>query len=212
MDSISGLIVLFIIIGLIEKFAKKPKANRNAAAGGQQNVQRKPAKPLAFEDMDDADEEPGELQTPVVLTTIPAPSAVQSAAAVQTLVPEPLARTVFERAPLESEKTEEKLSLIEQSVKAAGKGKRRKKAVLQSGESVTDENGCIGGSLGAHAEEGETHAEHAEHVMKRDEALAAEASVARQAAALRAASVSELRRAVVLAEILDKPVSLRRRA
>lgn len=73
------------------------------------------------------------------------------------------------------------------------------------GESAQDANGCIGGSLGAHEEEGESHAEHARHLARADR------DEESQAPATRRISRSDLRRAVITKEILDRPVSMRNR-
>lgn len=82
---------------------------------------------------------------------------------------------------------------------------------LPSGESAVDAEGCVGGSLGAHREEGESRAEHRLHERRREAALAAECAASRRAAAVRQANVDQLRQAVVMSEILDKPKALRRR-
>lgn len=82
---------------------------------------------------------------------------------------------------------------------------------LPSGESAVDAEGCVGGSLGAHREEGERRAEHRLHERRREAALAAECAASRRAAAVRQANVDQLRQAVVMSEILDKPKALRRR-
>ena len=82
---------------------------------------------------------------------------------------------------------------------------------LPSGESAVDAEGCVGGSLGAHREEGERRAEHRLHERRREAALAAECVASRRAAAVRQANVDQLRQAVVMSEILDKPKALRRR-
>ena len=81
----------------------------------------------------------------------------------------------------------------------------RAQTTLAQGESVRDADGCIGGSLGAHEEEGESHAEHAHHLARaerEDEAAKPQS---------RRPTRSDLRRAVVMKEILDSPVSMRRR-
>lgn len=82
---------------------------------------------------------------------------------------------------------------------------------LPSGESAVDAEGCVGGSLGAHREEGESRAEHRLHERRREAALAAECAASRRAAAVRQANVDQLRQAVVMSEILDRPKALRRR-
>ena len=81
----------------------------------------------------------------------------------------------------------------------------RAQTTLAQGESARDADGCIGGSLGAHEEEGESHAEHAHHLARaerEDEAAKPQS---------RRPTRSDLRRAVVMKEILDSPVSMRRR-
>lgn len=81
-------------------------------------------------------------------------------------------------------------------------------ARMQSGESVTDADGCVGGSLGAHSEEGESRAEHAVHELRRSASVAEETATV---ATARRIDVKQLRQAVVMSEILDKPKALRRR-
>ncbi len=82
---------------------------------------------------------------------------------------------------------------------------------LAAGMSRADANGCLGGSLSGHSEEGESRTEHAEHLRKAD---AQERAILRgeaRALRLRTAARTELRRAVVWSEILDRPKALRRR-
>lgn len=82
---------------------------------------------------------------------------------------------------------------------------------LVSGMSRADADGCLGGSLSGHSEEGESRAEHARHLREAD---AQQREVLREEArdlSMRQAARSELRRAVVWSEILDKPKALRRR-
>ena len=137
----------------------------------------------------------------VKVVTKPA-KAVTTAPAAATI--ESLAKTAMQNDTVRSAVAAFKefaAELTEESPKAA-------KPVPQ-GASFTDEQGCIGGSMHEHVEEGETHAEHAAH-MKRAAAPAPEA--VQPAASLRGTSASDLRRAVIMSEILDKPVSLRKRA
>ena len=73
-----------------------------------------------------------------------------------------------------------------------------------------DEEGCVGGSMAHTHEEGESHAEHERHMkaaMRREteESLAAQAALE-----LSEMNIHRLRRAVVVAEILDRPKALRR--
>lgn len=84
------------------------------------------------------------------------------------------------------------------------------------GDSVLDAEGCVGGSLGEHIEEGERFLEHASHLRRADAKSAPAKAVQsrRQDAPVRrldSVNIDEMRRAVVMAEILDKPKALRRR-
>lgn len=63
-----------------------------------------------------------------------------------------------------------------------------------------------GGSLGGESTEGESREEHARHEQRRAASIAAET----KPAVSRRIGVSDLRRAVVMSEILDKPKALRR--
>ncbi len=80
------------------------------------------------------------------------------------------------------------------------------------GTGHADDEGCVGGSMAHTHEEGESHAEHERH-MKAATRREAEESLAAQAAQeISEMNVHRLRRAVVVAEILDRPKALRRRA
>lgn len=77
------------------------------------------------------------------------------------------------------------------------------------GASLMDDEGCVGGSM-AHAHtEGETHAEHRRHVEALHRREAEETRAAQAAVDLAAMNVQRMRQAVIMAEILDKPVALR---
>lgn len=93
--------------------------------------------------------------------------------------------------------------------KAASTKAKRKKRKTNSGESPVDEHGCIGGSMPVHQAEGESLAEHAKHEENRRQNLRENAPAVR-VENLRPSN-QELRRAIVMAEVLDKPVSLRGR-
>ena len=82
---------------------------------------------------------------------------------------------------------------------------------LTTGMSRADAEGCLGGSLSGHSEEGESRAEHAEHLRKVDAQERAILRGEERALHMRTAARTELRRAVVWSEILDKPKALRRR-
>ena len=82
---------------------------------------------------------------------------------------------------------------------------------LTTGMSRADAEGCLGGSLSGHSEEGESRAEHAEHLRKADAQERAILRGEERALHMRTAARTELRRAVVWSEILDRPKALRRR-
>lgn len=85
------------------------------------------------------------------------------------------------------------------------------RAPLAAGMSRADAEGCLGGSLSGHPEEGESRAEHAEHLRKADAQERAILRGEERALHMRTAARTELRRAVVWSEILDRPKALRRR-
>lgn len=82
---------------------------------------------------------------------------------------------------------------------------------LATGMSRADADGCLGGSLSGHSEEGESSAEHAEHLRRVDAQERAILRGEERALHMRTAARTELRRAVVWSEILDRPKALRRR-
>ena len=123
-------------------------------------------------------------------------------------------RAEAQPAPVDFAAARRKLrTKAKQANKAAGSAPARVVRLdgLPSGESAVDAEGCVGGSLGAHREEGESRAEHRLHERRREAALAAECAASRRAAAVRQANVDQLRQAVVMSEILDKPKALRQR-
>ncbi len=108
-------------------------------------------------------------------------------------------------------KTVREPTAIETELKQAAplKAKRKKKNPA-SGESPVDAHGCIGGSMPVHSAEGESLAEHAQHELERRQHLQQNAPAV-AVESLRRPSQQELRRAIVMSEVLDKPVSLRGR-
>lgn len=108
-------------------------------------------------------------------------------------------------------KTVREPTAIETELKQAAplKAKRKKKNPA-SGESPVDAHGCIGGSMPVHSAEGESLAEHAQHELERRQHLQQNAPVI-AVESLRRPSQQELRRAIVMSEVLDKPVSLKGR-
>ena len=191
MESIFGLIVfaLIFIVGAAEKAGKKKKSdaitNAERPMPSKADALRRQAseavKAVSAEAMKSLKEEIG----------FGVPEAAPAA-----------------KPAASNDKPAEQLSLIEAFMQKQA-AKNEAHGSIPMGDSVTDADGCIGGSLGEHREEGESRAEHAEHVARRDAALAAEHSIAAEAAKLRNANRDELRRAVVMAEILGKPKALR---
>lgn len=80
------------------------------------------------------------------------------------------------------------------------------------GDSLLDEEGCVGGSLEHTHDEGESRAEHARHMEASQHREAEETRAAQSALELSQMNLRRLRQAVVMAEILDRPKALRRRA
>jgi len=78
-----------------------------------------------------------------------------------------------------------------------------------SGQSPVDDHGCIGGSMPDHEAEGETLAEHAGHERERQQRIAEETAL--RAEDLHKPTARDLRRAVIMSEILDKPLAFRGR-
>lgn len=180
MGPIPAIIVLIVIFSLIEKFSKAAKRNRNADEPPQRPIQRMPSRPAP--------------PKPDPAVTTPSPAVK---------VPlDKVADAAQEVALLKSLARPHPTAAAKPTVSA-------KPAVrMPSGESFTDADGCVGGSLGAHNEEGESRAEHAVHELRRSASMAAEAETT---AVVRRIDVKQLRQAVVMAEILDKPKALRAR-
>ena len=79
------------------------------------------------------------------------------------------------------------------------------------GQSHTDGEGCVGGSLPHVHTEGESHEEHRRHELERELREAEESIAAQTARDMAAMNVHRLRQAVIMSEILDRPVALTRR-
>lgn len=103
---------------------------------------------------------------------------------------------------IESDLVEPKVDIACDLVEPTAAPVQAKLSAVQ-GESAQDADGCIGGSLGAHEEEGESRAEHAHHLARAERADEAQNPQPHRM------SRAELRRAVIAKEILDRPVSLR---
>ena len=79
---------------------------------------------------------------------------------------------------------------------------------VSQGESLRDDEGCLGGSLPHDHSEGESRAEHAAHIAAMEAREAEEAAVAAPRS-LASFDPRDLRRAVVISEILGKPRAYR---
>ena len=84
------------------------------------------------------------------------------------------------------------------------------KSAAEQAEAPSEPHESDAQSLPVSAPEGETHAEHAAHNERVHEREQAERQRAEDARARRYASRQRLREAVIMREILDKPVSMRR--
>ena len=187
--------ILVIIAAAGSKSKKKKKAAAKAvkfpepAADAVPHAE--PAAPAAV---------PAQPAKPLTPVRIP---SVDPRAIVEAMIddlPEPARKALLEVE--KSEKTARK------KTKSAPKSSKKTLAQPVSGQSRVDAHGCIGGSLTDHEPEGESEEEHSEHMMKvvRLENAASRSSLGINA---RKTARAEMRRAVVWAEILDKPVSLR---
>jgi len=194
-DLFDVFLVVCIIIGAIAKSAKRKEAKAKDKAKKAAASPVQAAKPVT---------EPAKSVTAVPKATNSIENAINAFSELLDAgnsLPNP-----DKPAPAKRAKT---------SIEAEAAMKQRaeivKARVLESltGVSPTDEHGCIGGSMPDHEAEGETIAEHAEHEQNRQQRLAEEAAL--NAETFRKPTAADLRRAVVMSEILDKPVSLRGR-
>lgn len=189
-------VLVFVVIAIIAGVSKSNKNKKKAADKPKSAQPTRPAQPV----------EPAR----------PAPKALtkqnlESAFAAFTELLEDNLPNPDKPAPTPPVKAREQTS-----IEAETASKKRAQLIQTriqeslSGKSAVDEHGCIGGSMPEHTAEGETLAEHAQHEHNRTERLKAETAAIR-AESLRKPELTELRKAVIMAEILDKPVSLRRR-
>ena len=83
--------------------------------------------------------------------------------------------------------------------------------ISMEGTGLFDDEGCIGGSMAHNHAEGESHAEHSRHITAMRDREREEAAIAAPKG-VAALDPRDLRRAVVISEILGKPKALQRRA
>lgn len=192
MDGILDLLfVALFVLGILSRSKKKKKASENKSAPSPARVLERTAEP--------ADPKPVNRKNAENIINAFAEIGERMAAA-QSPAPEAVsARKKPEKTAIEAESAmKDRAEIIKARIQES-----------LSGVSATDEHGCIGGSMPDHNAEGETLTEHAEHEENRRRKLAEEAAVS--AESFRKPTAADLRRAVVMSEILDKPVSLRGR-
>ena len=186
------IVILIAVFSIVSKTNKKNKAaNKPAQAAKPADKPAKPARPLSdlTKDLSRQNIESAISEFTKLLdidADLPDPD-------------KPAPKTVHEPTAIEVE--------LKRNVPAKAKAKKAKKP--GSGESKVDEHGCIGGSMPVHNAEGESIAEHAEHEQNWQQKLTEEAALRTES--FRKPSKAELRRAVVMSEVLGKPVSLRGR-
>ena len=178
MEDFAGLIVFFLILGVIDKFGKKKKNRKNPKQPGPRTPERAAPQRAAAPAQE------------VALPVQAVKKAVKHTDAYELLKIIEAARQ--EKAKSAPSEEKEKTS-IEQAV-----------GLRKSG--ISDSEGCIGGSIAHTQHEGESHAVHTEH-MKRMVRPAAQ--TAQPAVSIRKLRTEDLRKAVVMSEILAKPKALR---
>ena len=179
MDSLFGIIAIIVIVVLSLKSDKKKKqaARQTPPAGSRASVPKMSAQDAAQVFMNALTNAPDDEEEEE-------PDLVEPEVDIESDLVEPKVDIACDLAEPTAAPVQAKLSAIQ-------------------GESVQDADGCIGGSLGAHEEEGESRAEHAHHLARAERANEARNPQPRRV------SRAELRRAVIAKEILDRPVSLR---
>ena len=209
MEDFFELLIIIVIagIGIVNKSKKKKKANAEKAAASPVKAAKpaaEPAQPVSEMkkaihnlDVDTAISAFSELLEDTILPDPDKPAAVNIPAAIETAVRKAA-------APAKA-----KTSIEVETAKKQHLSKIKNLGAPALGESKTDDHGCIGGSMPEHEAEGETIAEHAQHEQNRRQKLAEESALS--AASFRKPSAADLRRAVVMSEVLDKPVALRGR-
>ena len=88
---------------------------------------------------------------------------------------------------------------------------QRPRPTVAQGVSHADDEGCVGGSMKHVHTEGETREEHRRHLAELHKREAEEQRASEMARELSEMNLQKLRRAVVMAEVLGKPVALKKR-
>lgn len=194
MDGIAGIIVFFVIISLLDKVAKASKSKNNAPgkpASGQP-VQRMP--------------DPAKSAAPR-----PANTAAAPAKAAAPEIRRAIRATATQMIDEAGEPDVEALIRAAKRLKTRAAQPREKTSIEKDVEArnlAADSEGCIGGSIAHTQHEGESKAEHAEHMLR---TIRPAAQTAQPAVSIPQLRTADLRKAVVMSEILDKPVSMRGR-
>ena len=184
--------VLFFILMIVFAVVSSKNDKRKKAAAGKTPADRANA-----------------VKSAQVARAAKAALAAQVAQAVQAA--QAASVPVETEAPAAKERPAKAQAVAPKNVKAV-KLDSQSSPVFMTGPAMLDEEGCVGGSMAHTHEEGESRAEHKRHqeAARRQEA---EENLAVQAAMeMREMNLHRLRRAVVMAEILDRPKALRRRA
>ena len=149
-----------------------------------------------------------------------AQSPLNAARARQPVMERRAAKAKPERAFMDrlAEATRAKLEALEEAAqkeaavqKAPAPEGRLTPIEAEQGISVVDGEGCVGGSMAHDHDEGERRQEHARHLEAARRREAVEVLQEAEAELQRRSRAAELRRAVVMAEVLDRPVALRPR-
>ncbi len=212
MGEIIAAIIVFLIARAVKGDKKKKKADSAPKAPVQPASPAKPAQPItkpaamaaeiksvAKEFVEEFADDDLKALTDMFVREQPAtkPAAAQPASKKTSIE---IAMEAFKKREAPA-----RLTLLEQEI-APGQGLAPDQR-LAPDQSLTDEHGCIGGSLSHDSSEGETLHEHAGHEMRRQSRLAAEAQAVQPA---RRVTARDLRQAVVMSEILNRPKALRR--
>ncbi len=218
MGEIIAAIIVFLIARAVKGDKKKKKADSAPKAPVQPASPAKPAQPItkpaamaaeiksvAKEFVEEFADDDLKALTDMFVKEQPAtkPAAAQPASKKTSIE---IAMEAFKKREAPA-----RLTLLEQEI-APDQGLAPDQRLapdqgLAPGQSLTDEHGCIGGSLSHDSSEGETLHEHAGHEMRRQSRLAAEAQAVQPA---RRVTARDLRQAVVMSEILNRPKALRR--
>jgi len=177
MEDFAGIIVFFVVIGLIDKLSKKKKNQKSKVQPAGHAAAQKATRPARE-------------------VALPAQSAKKPAAAKGADANELLKAIEAARQAKANGKSAPKAKELTAIEQAAG--------LQKSG--IADSEGCIGGSIPHTQHEGESKTEHDRHMRRMTRPASPDAQPAVSIQKLR---TEDLRKAVVMSEILNKPKALR---